>query len=769
MTATAEVNHRPEGRRGRPVTARRPGMTGVLLAAAAFILLVAAGGATAVLGGADDRHIARQVRLGLLDPGAPLPADLLHAEGKSRWELKTATIESHVVRTFSEEAGVVTVTDDGSAPSTRVYSDPAGGDAAVRWLLPDRDTARLKPGARATLVLDEENGGAVDRLRIETQTVGIGWVELPSGPHEVVLERALVLREAAGKRGFAPDRLVHRFIDPKAGVVAEIAGPPSADGRSRATVAEAALLEVVIQGAGSLIIHSSELWDAPLTVVNYGRDRGNGTTVASLTPAPGVSTMGDLIALDSWDFSGDNSGVEIGFTSTPVNSAETCNYAQCGYTTPGVQLERSDKNFDVPASWQKVNDVAQLEDRVSDSVIWLRAGSQKEGVTGSFGNGESRFCYTGTWTDSMSVVHTRVQVPLWILAHQDAQGRYFQIGDTWTSAPFNCDQNVYNGVCGDTSGLFSTLYAKACNTHTGTQNGAVLKGGVVTTPSGHTFNALLVRNVADFCVFSTAACGSLAKLSEVRTVNYLWQVPHLGTVARVQSAQNVADNTSFTTLAETDFKFGLFPPRSITVGAVADTTIDLTWDPGLDTHRISGYKVYWDTDPGAATAYAFNSQSNPGQVAFAGAGATISGLTPGTTYYLTVTALSTFTDPSTLVPRTYESILYPTQVSGDPSFIYPVEVQAHTTGGVCIPTAEVTGLTVVYDPAGIRICWNPVTDPCLVGYQVLGAASPQAAANFAPVADVGLVTCWAGNPASSFFLVTAAGTGGHGPWGHYGL
>jgi len=744
-------------------------MTGVLLAAAAFILLVAAGGATAVLGGADDRHIARQVRLGLLDPGAPLPADLLHAEGKSRWELKTATIESHVVRTFSEEAGVVTVTDDGSAPSTRVYSDPAGGDAAVRWLLPDRDTARLKPGARATLVLDEENGGAVDRLRIETQTVGIGWVELPSGPHEVVLERALVLREAAGKRGFAPDRLVHRFIDPKAGVVAEIAGPPSADGRSRATVAEAALLEVVIQGAGSLIIHSSELWDAPLTVVNYGRDRGNGTTVASLTPAPGVSTMGDLIALDSWDFSGDNSGVEIGFTSTPVNSAETCNYAQCGYTTPGVQLERSDKNFDVPASWQKVNDVAQLEDRVSDSVIWLRAGSQKEGVTGSFGNGESRFCYTGTWTDSMSVVHTRVQVPLWILAHQDAQGRYFQIGDTWTSAPFNCDQNVYNGVCGDTSGLFSTLYAKACNTHTGTQNGAVLKGGVVTTPSGHTFNALLVRNVADFCVFSTAACGSLAKLSEVRTVNYLWQVPHLGTVARVQSAQNVADNTSFTTLAETDFKFGLFPPRSITVGAVADTTIDLTWDPGLDTHRISGYKVYWDTDPGAATAYAFNSQSNPGQVAFAGAGATISGLTPGTTYYLTVTALSTFTDPSTLVPRTYESILYPTQVSGDPSFIYPVEVQAHTTGGVCIPTAEVTGLTVVYDPAGIRICWNPVTDPCLVGYQVLGAASPQAAANFAPVADVGLVTCWAGNPASSFFLVTAAGTGGHGPWGHYGL
>jgi hypothetical protein len=761
------MRHRTDERLGE-IAKTRSGRRRLALAAALGVALAATLTPRVTLAGEDNRHVVRQVRLGRLDPGAPMPADLLRAEGKSRWEMKSAAVESHFIRTFTEEAGVVTVTDDGGAPSTLVYSDPAGGDAALRWLIPDRDTARMKPGTRATFTLDEANGGAVDRLRIETETVGIGWVDLPSGPREVVLERALILREAAGKRGFVPDRLSHRFIDPRAGVVAEIAGPPAPDGRSRSGVSEGTLLESVLAGAGSMIIHTDELWDAPLTVVNYGRDRGNGTTVASLTPAPGVTTIGDLIALDSWDFSGDNSGVEIGFTSTPVTSAETCNYAQCGYTTPGGQLERSDKNFDVPASWARVNDVAQLEDRPTDSVIWLRAGSQNEGKTGAFGTGESRFCYNGTWTDSGMVVHTRVPVPLWVLAHQDAQGRYFQAGDTWTSAPFNCDQNVYNGVCGDVSGLFSTLYAKACNTHTGTQNGAALKGGVVTTPSGHTFNALLVRSVADFCVFSTAACGPLAKLSEVRTVNYLWQVPHIGTAARVQSAQNVADTTSFTTLAETDFKFGLFPPRSITVGVVNDTSIALTWDPGLDTHRISGYKVYWDTDAGASSSYVFNSQASPGQVVFAGAGATISGLTPGTTYYVTVTSLSTFVDPSTLVSRTYESILYPTQVSGDPSFIYPVEVQAHTSGGTCLPTAEVTGLTVSHDPAGIRICWNPVSDPCLAGYQVLGAASPQAAANFAPIADVGLVTCWAGNPSSSFFLVTAAGTGGHGPWGHYG-
>jgi hypothetical protein len=714
----------------------------------------------------------RQVRLGQVDPGAPIPADFLRAEGKSRWALAATQVGGHFVRTIATGDGQVTVADDREGAAPLVYTDRSGGDATRRWLFPDQDAAQLRPGARSVYEMDETTGGgAVDRLRINVETIGIGWVELPSGPREVVLERALVLREHAGRRGFAPDALVHRWVDPRAGVVAEITGPPSVDGRTRTSVSGATILESVLAGAGSLIIHSDELWDAPFAVVNYGRDLGSGTTVASLTPTPGITTIGDLIALSSWDFSGDTGGAEIGFTSTPVNSAETCNYNQCGYTSIGGQLERSDKNFDNPTTLYKVNDVAVREDRATDTVLWLRAGSQNEGKTGSFGSGESRFCYDGTWTTGSNppVVHTRVPVPLWDLQHEDAEGRYFQVGDTWSSAPFNCDQNIYNGVCGDTSGLFSVLYAKACGTHTGTQNGAALKAGVVTTPSGHNFNAILVRNVADFCVFSTATCGALGKLSEVRTVNYIWQVPHLGTVARVQSVQNAADTTSFTTLAETDFKFGLFPPRSIGVSGVTDTSVTIAWDPGLDTHRISGYKVYWDTDPGAASAYAFNSQANAGQVAFAGTSATISGLTAGTTYYLSVTSLSDFTDPSTSVTRTYESILYPTQVSGDPSFVYPVEVQALTTGGTCIPTTEVANLTVAHDPAGIKICWDPANDPCLVGYEILGAATPESAANFAPVADVGLVTCWAGDPgASSFFLVTARGTGGNGPWGHYG-
>ena len=41
--------------------------------------------------------------------------------------------------------------------------------------------------------------------------------------------------------------------------------------------------------------------------VSYGWDKGPNTSVASLTPQ-GYATTGDLIAADSWDFSGDTSG-----------------------------------------------------------------------------------------------------------------------------------------------------------------------------------------------------------------------------------------------------------------------------------------------------------------------------------------------------------------------------------------------------------------------------------------------------------------------------
>ncbi len=130
-----------------------------------------------------------------------------------------------------------------------------------------------------------------------------------------------------------------------------------------------------------------------------------------------------------------------------------------------------------------------------------------------------------------------------------------------------------------------------------------------------------------------------------------------------------------------------------------------------------------------------------------------------------MTSRSTFTDPSTSVATTYESLLYPSQVSGDPSYVYPVEVMATTT---CTPAAQVTGLTVSRDPGGIKICWNAVTDPCLQGYDVLGSTSPTSAAGFSVIGQVGPTTCWVGNPVEAYFLVVARGVGAQGPWGHYG-
>jgi hypothetical protein len=260
----------------------------------------------------------------------------------------------------------------------------------------------------------------------------------------------------------------------------------------------------------------------------------------------------------------------------------------------------------------------------------------------------------------------------------------------------------------------------------------------------------------------------------VRTVNYLWQVPHVGTVVRLQSPQVAPqDLTSFSTLVDTDIHFGLFPPRSITVTGTTASSVTLSWDPGLDAHRINDYKIYWDTDPGAVTSYAFNSISHPGQVSFSAGpppSATISGLTPGLTYYFTVTSRTVFTDPSSGVVTTYESLLYPTQVSGDPAFVYPVEVQA-TLG--CAATAEVTGVTVntTGTPGEIQICWSPAADACLTGYDLLGSSD----AGFSSLGSVGLTTCWTGSPfeplpigSVAHFLVTTTGATGNGPWGHYG-
>jgi hypothetical protein len=720
----------------------------------------------------------RVVRLQAVDPGKPFPPEMVRPEGRTRWDLTgiapgqawTRVLEATGKEVVVQDAGEVGP-DRSSARSVHLV-DPSGGDAALRWAIPDRYPDDLRPGSRREFALEERSGGGTETLRVDVETVGVGWVHLPSGPREVALERALVTRESSS--GSPAVTLVHRWVDPRAGVVAEISGLASPDRRGRLQATDASVAVEVLLGAADLKIYADELWLGNYRGLNYAWDKGSGTAISSLT-SPSYSTMGNLIAASSWNFSGVTSGTEVASSTTPVNSSETCNSTQCGYSSTGVSLERTDRSFNVPANLDKTNDVAVREDRANDVTIWIRAGAQHEGKSGTFGSGESRFCYYGTDLNGK----VRTQIPLWRFSHQDAAGWYFQAGDTWgPTQPFNCEQNIFNQLCG-ASQFLDKIYVAGSSVdsqcaHTGKQYSEVVKGGVVTLPSGHTFNSLVVRQIADFCVYLASSCLHIFKADEVRTYVYLWQVPHLGSVIMLQSPQTVADGTSFTTLNMTQITYGLYPPRTITVtGSTADS-VSLSWDPGLDTHRIGGYKVYWDTDSGGSSGYAFNSTSNPGQVAFSGTTATVSGLAGGTTYYFTVTSLSTYTDPSSGVVTAYESLVYPTQVYGDPSYVYPIEVQAATTAPPCTPGATVTGLTENrLAPGGIHFCWNADatdTGDCLVGYRLLVSNGAQSRTAFVPLQDTtGTETCADVSPYpggdQNLFLVVAVGTGGEGPRG----
>ena len=785
---------------------------------------------------------AREVTLFAVDPLKGIPPEMARPEGRTRWDLTGVALGRSWTRRLEDSGKVVSLRDlPGGAAAvavSNVVADPAGGDAALRWAFPDRYPDVLRPGARQSLRLEERKSALADLLSISVETVGVGWVHLPSGPREVALQRALVTRDdsATGLRSTA---LVHRWVDPRAGVVAEIVGPASPDGTKRVSTTTATVLDQVILGAADLKIYFDELWQGTYTAMNYGWDRGQGAAISGMTN-PSYANMGALLAANSWDFSPVNSGTEVASTTTPVNAAETCNYQQCGYTTPGASLERTDKGF-ATGSLDKTNDIAIPEVRANDITVWIRAGSQHEGLPGTL-NGENRFCYIGTDVNNK----VRTQVPLWRFHHRDAGGWYFMgvhgisgtttassattivgtgtlfttelaVGDPialssapstyahvvsitdntqlttdaalgngtaqtlsaadgWSGDEFLCEQNIFASVCGASGTNLSVAGPTAgggCANHKGKQYTEVVKGGVVTLPSGHTFNSLVVRQVADFCIYAVP-CVNLFR-TEVRTFVYLWQVPHLGSVVLLQSATNVADGSSFTTVDLSNITFGLYPPRTITVTGSTSTSVSLGWDPGLDTHRINRYKVYWGTHSGGSGGYGFNSVSNPGQVSFAGTTATISGLQPGITYYFTVTSLSDFTDPSSGVVTTYESLVYPTQVYGDPASVYPVEVQAATP---CTPTSPVQNLLLDKLPptppgTGIHFCWNPYTaDPgpgCLVGYRVLVAGTPQLRGAFTPLVDSPAGTCVDSAPYPAgdlnFFLVVPLGTGGEGPRG----
>jgi hypothetical protein len=774
------------------------------------LTLLTAGACAAALA-AGEREFRRVVRTSDLDVSAGLPSDLLEPEGKSRWHAASAPRSGSATRTSALNGTTVVIEESReAAPLAQVvYDDPSGGDAAARWVFPERFPALLQPGSSAMLRLEERRGDRVERLWIELAQVGIGWIHLPAGPREVVLQRARLFRAGRGGAGAVADQVLHRWVDPRAGVVAEVVGPAAAGGRERLAIGGARVVDEVLAGTSLMRLFVDDVDFAPRTRLNYGWAKqevcvggssegaactedgdcpGSGATcgafVSSLTPEAHAN-IGALLAADSWDFSPSVAACtpsaidckEIVQGNVELSAAESCNAdpnepvpgtgITCGYQGAGRLLGRQDHDPGTP-EWIPNNQVTERTESPTDATLWLRAGAQKEGVTGAFGVGETRFCY-----DPLA---GKPPVALYRFPHQESGESYLQVGDAWSTS-FSCNQVLYStglsndAVCGQigTFGLqraAGTPSHAAC-THPGTQSGQVLKEGVITLPSGHTLNAIVVRTVADFCVYNDCSCGTLfcQIVAEVRTSTLVWQVPHLGTVALLLSKQEVPDLTSYDKLATADIRVGHFPPVSITAGTVTDTSVALSWNPGNQTHRIdgtNGYTVYWDTVSGSATAGAYANS-----MTVSGTSATIGGLSPGTTYYFTVTSKSTYANPSNPgVATTYESLKYPTTVSGDPNFAYPVEVQATTACAAgYVPETPVTGLLMGKSGGAIDICWDPVhvADPCIEGYRILGAPTPEAPNNFSTVADVGLTQCWSGNPADGYFLVVTRASGGVGP------
>jgi hypothetical protein len=156
------------------------------------------------------------------------------------------------------------------------------------------------------------------------------------------------------------------------------------------------------------------------------------------------------------------------------------------------------------------------------------------------------------------------------------------------------------------------------------------------------------------------------------------------------------------------------------------------------------------------TSYEFDSVSDPGMISFNSGCtlapgdtqcATINGLMPGTTYYVTVTSRDAYTNPTSGAVTTYESFLYPTQIPAHPVDL-PIEVSATTSGGGADAGAAPDGddrpgtqLTVEKSGNNVTLSWGA---SCLAGDTDYGVyEGALGSANLDPVTcSTGNLTSW---------------------------
>jgi len=596
---------------------------------------------------------------------------------------------------------------------------------------------------------------------LEAEPLGSGSITVPAGEFQGVLRRERVQTGS----GIA---VQYRWVGPGNVTLALVRGPVGDERRTFTTASLVERLEAGTLAVGVRVYRDQFVTPTTFDRVTYGLDVSPSQDPNTVVPLSGMTTQGyatgsALATATTWDFTPSASllgTAVIAQTDVPVSAGESCNSAQCGFSFAGTDFIARQDNLTSGAKT-----VAAFDINPTGDIVYLRAGAQYEGT-----NNENRFCYDG--------LLDRGEVPQYKFQNPDGARFFMQLGDPgWQGTTWSCDINLFNTNCGVAEPFPkpASLKVSPCSTYTGRFNFDITSEGTLKLPSGHYVDVLVMRQVADFCAFlASSSCGF--DVQRVRQPVVIFMSPTAGTVVQVNGPLNASDFNTWTGVNESVVQFGLLPPLSISVNGMTDTTVSISWDPGNQLGFVDRAKVYWDTDSGSATPYAFNSDTQTGQVTFGANSATITGLTPGQTYYFTVTLLDSFTEPgsSPVLTLEYESFLFPQGFTGN-GIAYPAQVQAATTSPGCTPMAEVQNLHVDYGPGtDLAFSWDALVDPCLDHYVLLEGPTPSSAGAFTTLAQPAVPsftgpTSVIPSKTGTYYLVYAAGASGqHGPLGHYG-
>lgn len=434
-------------------------------------------------------------------------------------------------------------------------------------------------------------------------------------------------------------------------------------------------------------VYDDQFVTDPFTIIQFGI---NVRVLAPATAGPALSTLTtqgfanaqQFEDATAWTFSPTVGTVaDTVAQNVPATSAWTCNLpdrSDCGFDWAGVDgllvADATDENN------ARVRGATAIEYDEATGRLMLRAAADKEGTSD-----ELRLCFDPG--------QSRPDYPIVVFGNVDGARRFLKFGDTWATTPFNCLALGQQGsACGAAGYNRLALTTNAPAGVEGTLEGRVVNRGTVTLPSGHRLDSLLIRTIAEYdghVLLVGNNCGGLNIGSTVRQMRLTWAVPYYGQVVTLTSPLQLASEapSGWTNVDSTLITYGLLPPLAISLASAEATSLTVSWTPPAITRNIDGWIVHWGTQPGATVEPPNESALIPvGQTSY-----TIPGLTPSTTYHVSVTSVKAYQDPKSGVTTTYRSIELPNSVGADTNgdgvrdVSYPPEIAAATTAPPCVP------------------------------------------------------------------------------------